>query len=279
MNGAVASARLAPERTVVIVGMPRSGTSWLGQIVESCPEVRFRLSPIFSYALKNRVDESSTGAEWEALLRDAYGSDDAFMEQTEHRDAGRYPVFREKQAQPPVLAIKMTRFHNLLRSMFRHLDTMKMVAIVRHPCGAIHSWLTTPREFPPDADPAAEWRRGGCRKTAPEEFWGFEDWKRVTRLHLELERCHPDRFRIQRYEPLVEDAERETRELLAFLGLKCTAQTLAFVRDSQSRHIDHTHAVFKDPGVKDRWKSELDASIRDAILRELRDTELARFIR
>jgi hypothetical protein len=36
------------ERLVIIDGMPRSGTSWLAQIVESCPIVRYRLSPLFA---------------------------------------------------------------------------------------------------------------------------------------------------------------------------------------------------------------------------------------
>ncbi|HEU4402494.1 MAG TPA: sulfotransferase [Candidatus Polarisedimenticolia bacterium] len=266
------------ERVVLILGMPRSGTSWLSQIVDSSPEVRFRLAPIFSYAFKNAVHEGSSRAEWEALFRGAYHSDDPFMSQAVNRAAGRYPVFDQKAPQPQVLAIKETRFHNFITRTLDLFPDLKIAAIVRHPCGAIHSWLSTPKEFPPGADPLSEWRTGRCRKTTPEEFWGFEDWKSVTRQHLALERSRPERVRIVHYETLVEEAAGTTRALFDFLGLPFAAPTERFLRDSQERHVEDSHAVFKHKRVKDRWRTDLHPSIRDAILGEIEGTDLERFL-
>ena len=46
----------------------------------------------------------------------------------------------------------------------------------------------TPKEFPPNlCNAETDWLTGKCRKTSKEEFWGFEDWKKVTKLHLEME--------------------------------------------------------------------------------------------
>lgn len=265
-------------KVIFLVGMPRSGTSWLSQIVDSCPPVRFRLAPLFSYAFKNAVDERSDRADYDRVLRGAYASDDPFMNQTEKRRSGDYPSFAEKSAAPEFLVVKETRFHHLLERLLELFDDLKLVAIVRHPCGAIHSWLTTPKEFPATADPMTEWRSGACRKTAREEYWGFEDWKTVTRLHLALERRHPERVRVIRYEALVAEAEAQTRPLFAFLGLPLTKQTADFLAASQTTHRAETHAVFKHPSVTERWRSELDPDIQRVILEELRGTDLERFL-
>ena len=49
-----------PKEIIAIAGAPRSGTSWLAQIIDSSPNVRHRFQPIFSYAFKNAVNQHST---------------------------------------------------------------------------------------------------------------------------------------------------------------------------------------------------------------------------
>ena len=38
---------------VAIHGVPRSGTSWIGEIINSSPNVLYKFQPLFSYALKD----------------------------------------------------------------------------------------------------------------------------------------------------------------------------------------------------------------------------------
>jgi hypothetical protein len=224
------------------------------------------------------VTEESSKNEYERVFRGAYESDDAFMNQTLRRKLGQYPNFSDKDEKPDILAIKMTRFHNLIVRILELFENLKMVSIVRHPCAAVHSWLTAPNEFPSTADPMKEWRSGSCRKTGPEEFWGFDDWKRVTRLHMKMEDQYPGRFRIVQYESLVSRLFRETHELFDFLGLDYTEQTARFLKSCHDRHDEDPYAVFKDPSVKDRWRFELDSQIRGEILRETGNSDLARFL-
>jgi hypothetical protein len=261
------------------MGMPRSGTSWLGQIFDSSPQVAFRLSPLFSYALKNIVDENSSKTDYEKMFIKAYRSTtDEFMNQFNRRAAGHYPTFKEKNAHPDFLVIKDTRYHHLLARMLELVDNLKIVAIVRHPAGAIHSWLTNPREFPASADPILEWRTGNCRKTGPEEFWGFEDWKKVTRLHLQLETSYPEKFYILQYENLVQNPILQTQKMFKFVGLNYTQQTQDFLIASHQTNDPDPYAVYKNPSIKDRWRNELAPDIQTAIINELRSTELARFL-
>ncbi len=267
------------QRVIAIVGMPRSGTSWLSQIFDSSPQTRFRLSPLFSYEFKNQLDEQSDRAAWEAVLRGAYRSDNEFMDQSYRRRAGQYPVFALKDPQPPVLVVKDTRFHNLAEPMLRRLPEARMVAIVRHPAGAINSWLRAPREFPPAADPLTHWRSGACRKTGPGEFWGFEDWQRVTRLQLRLAQERPEQLSMVSYEDLVADPVGETRRLFAFCGLEFGAQTQRFLQDCHRRHDRSEYAVYKRPDVAEQWRHQLAPEIREAIVAELRGTDLEAFVR
>jgi Sulfotransferase family len=259
--------------------MPRSGTSWLSQIIDSSPEVRFRLSPLFSYEFKNQLNEASSRDEWLHVFQGAYNSDNEFMDQTYRRKAGEYPVFEEKDKEPEYLAIKDTRFHNLTERMLILFDNLKMIAIVRNPCGAIHSWLTSHGEFPSEASPLKEWRTGACRKKGYGEFWGFDDWKLVTKMHLRLAGKLPEKFLIQRYEKLVDDPLGETKGMFDFLGLEYKKQTDLFLRQCHSTHVANEYAVFKNPCVKDRWHKELRPEIRETIIEELKGTELEVFIK
>ncbi|HPK01752.1 MAG TPA: sulfotransferase [Candidatus Sumerlaeota bacterium] len=267
------------EHVRVLVGMPRSGTSWLSQIIDSCPDVRFRLSPIFSYAFKNCVNEQSARDDWEAMLRGAYELDDEFMTQARNRRAGHYPSFPDKATAPRFLAIKDTRFHNLLRPMLGHFPELKLAAVVRDPRGAIHSWLTAPREFPPDADPLLHWRSGACRKHGFGEFWGFDDWKAVTRLHRALAAEFPDRFLLVAYEDFVAEPFDQAAALFQFMDLPWSPQTERFLAACHQAHDDDPYAVFKNPAVRDRWRSELQPQIRRAIERDLAGTDLEVYLR
>jgi hypothetical protein len=267
------------KRVGVITGMARSGTSWVGQIVESSPLVRYRMSPLFSYEFKNALREGASREDWERVLRGSYESDNDFMTQRARREAGEYPTFEGKQASPELLVIKFNRFQNLVEEMLAVFPELKMLAIVRHPCGAIHSWLTAPKEFPPDADPHLHWRSGAVKKTGYGDFFGFDDWKWATRLHMRLARERAEQFKLMRYEDLVRDPERNAGAIFAFFGLPYDAASRDFVQRSTTQAVPGEYSVFKSPDVMTRWQDELQPEIRDAILGELEGTDLERFLK
>jgi len=64
-----------------IFGVPRSGTSWLGQIFNSSPNVAYRFQPLFSYAFKSRLNEHSTADDIENFSRDILNTSDEFVTQ------------------------------------------------------------------------------------------------------------------------------------------------------------------------------------------------------
>lgn len=262
---------------VFLLGMPRSGTTWLSQIFEYSPEVIVRLSPNYSYPLKNMLDENSTRADWERQLAAALDTDDPFMTQNWRREKGELDWI-EKDARVRQLVIKDTRFHELYLRGMELLPSSKCLFVVRHPCGHLNSWRKS-KEFPEGCDFRAEWRNGSCRKAeGPGEYWGFEDWKKITRLVLSAERKTPDRIKVFRYEDLVKETIRISEDLFNFVGLGLTSEVQDFLARSHARHDPNVFSVFRSPEVVDSWRYEFPEDITVEILSELRGTDLARFV-
>lgn len=260
------------ENVIWLNGMPRSGTSWLSQIFDSHPNVSFKLSPLFSYAFKNRVNEKSSSEEWLQFFGDVSVSNDDFVNQLYRRDSGEYPVFIKEKLQK--LVIKDTRYHNLTEVLLNLFSDIKMIHIVRHPCGAINSWLKAPKEFSPDLNPLNEWRTANSRKTGVEEFWGFDDWLLLTKKYLEWQENYPERVKVVYYEKIVENALAETVKMFNFVGLNMSKQTESFLIESQNSHEESEYAVFKSKSVVNNWKTELQPQIVNEIYQALRDKDL-----
>lgn len=266
------------QRIVWITGMPRSGTTWLSQIFASHPDVRLKYCPLFSYEFKNELDAAATADQWEDLFRRVYETRGDYLDQEHLRSRGLIPEFPEREPDPGTLAVKSNRFHHLTVPMMDRVPALQVIAIVRHPCATLHSWLSHPSEFPAEADPLAEWRGGACRKDGVGEFWGFDDWMEVTRMHLELAASRPERFELVRHEALARDARSCTARLFEKVGLALHPQTERFLRASQATHDGRRLSVYKDPAQLDRWRAELQPSIRREVERELAGSPLERFL-
>jgi hypothetical protein len=266
------------ENVIIIAGVPRSGTSWLGEIINSSPNVAYRFQPMFSYAFKDFVNIESRRDDYESFFKGIYKSSDDFLLQKDKRESGIYPVFHKKD-DPRFLAFKMCRYQYLIRQMLYYFGNVKLLGIIRHPCAAINSWLRNPREFPQESDPRKEWRYGACKnKGREEEFFGFYKWKEVAHLYLDLKEKYPQKVFVIKYEALVDSPLEISKQFFDFVGLEFTEQTEAFLEKCHSINIDSPYAVFKNKTVKERWQSELAPSIADEIIEDIKDTRLARFL-
>lgn len=265
-------------RPLLLLGMPRSGTTWLSQIFESSPDFIVRLSPNYSWPLKNHLNLSSSREEWTSNFTSALNTNNEFMTHNFRRVTGELRTFPPRPIQTVKrLAIKDTRFHDLYQRCMELFHEAQTIYLVRHPGGMLNSWWRS-KEFPAKATFADEWRGGACRKIeGPGEYWGFDDWRNLTMTYLALEEQAPERFRVCRYEELVRDRERVSAELFEFAGCRLHPETCAFLQESMSRHDDRAYAVFKNPSVVDRWRSELPRDIQETISAELSGTPLEEF--
>lgn len=266
------------KHVTTIAGVARSGTTWLGEILNSSPDVAYRFQPLFSYAFKNRIEINSTRDEYEQFLRDLYASDDPFLLQTDKRKSGIFPVF-EKNASPQFLVMKNARYHYLLIRFLSYFENLKLLAIVRNPCAVLASWISNPKEFPPESDPWLEWRLGACKNQNKEEnFFGFNKWRESTHLFMDLQAKFPERARVIRYEDLIENPIGITKSIFDFTGIEFSDQTERFLKESIARHNESPYAVYKNKNVKDHWRQQLDPRIIKDIEQELVGTSLESFL-
>lgn len=263
----------------LICGAPRSGTSWVGQILDSSPDTAYRYQPLFSWAFKNCLNIVSKKTEYLDFFKKIYYSKDDFLLQTERKKKGLYPKFNKKRKNPPTLLIKMIRYHYLLQPMLEHFhDILKLVFIVRHPCGVINSWLKTPKEFITGLDPIREWEKADSRNIGkPEEYWGYEGWKRALDICLKIKDEFPTNIYLLNYERLVENTLIETEKIFNFLKIDITTQTFDFIASCHATHDNDPYSVYKMKGVKDNWKTELDPRIKNIILKKIEQLPLYLF--
>ncbi len=263
-----------PENVVFLHGVPRSGTSWLAQILNSSPSVAFRFQPLFSYAFKNRLNSESSRSDVNSFLQQVFLTSDQFILQKERVLDGSYPSFR-KLLPATHLAVKHVRYHNLLEHLLHVHSGIRLVLMLRHPCSVINSWLRAPREFLPEWNTLTEWRfaeKKNCGR--PEEFFGFEKWKEASRLFIKLASNYPERVKLVRYSRLNSDTQDTVAELFRFCGLEMTEQTQGFLNVSRSVEKSDTYSVFRKNNSDVKWKTQLEKEIAEAILNDLKGSDL-----
>lgn len=265
---------------VAIHSVPRSGSSWVGQIFNSSPFVNFRFQPLFSYAFKDYLGPVSSKKEIEDFFESIAASNDPFLLQQDKIDKGIYPRF-EKSDEATHVVYKEVRYHHILENMLATSDVV-VVGIVRNPYAVINSFLSAPREFRKDLgwDELEEWQWAAKKnRNRPEEFYGYEKWKETTELFQKLQKAYPERFYLLEYDDLLTDVEAEVERVFAFCGLEVTEQTKTFLTESMGADKADTYAVYKKKATDDSWRKTLDARIYEAISEDLTQKNLTEYLR
>lgn len=260
-----------------IFGVPRSGTSWLGQIFNSHPDVALRFQPLFSYGHKGSLSAHSSAEQIRTFFEEILYSKDAFATMTSEAQKN-YPAF-QKSALPSHVIFKETRYLNLIDNMLAQCSEVKIVGIVRNPLAVIASWMLAPKEFNPKWDIHSEWRGAQSKnQNRPEEFFGFEKWKESTEAFLRFEGLFPRQFLLVRYDELNGAPLVTTRKLFDFCGLKICAQVEEFLAASKSRHDPDPYSVFRSKANDDHWQGVLPDEIVKQVILELKHTPLEIFL-
>jgi hypothetical protein len=262
---------------IAIFGAPRSGTSWLGQIFNSHPDVAFRFQPLFSYGHKGKLSESSPADEIRSFFDDIRHTQDAFALMTSDMQKN-YPVF-EKSAVPTHIVFKETRYLHIIGNILNKCADVKIIGIVRNPLAVMASWILAPKEFDPAWDIHKEWRAAPSKnQDRIEEFYGFDKWKETAEAFLRFKGQFPQQFFEVRYDELNRAPLDATRKIFDFCGLKVCDQVEDFLSASKSRHDFDPYSVFRAKASDDRWQGVLPDEIAEQIMLELKHTPLEIFL-
>ncbi len=252
-------------RHVALFGCPRSGTSWLGQIFNSAPDVAYRYQPLFSYEFKDwfgrhGVSDASIAAFHQALA----GASSPFVLQ----------ALQPAKTVATCMVWKEVRYHQLMAPLLEHHGLDALVYLVRAPVEVINSWYLAPKEFRAGQDIHAEYRDAPSKNTSPCEFNGLARWKESVAMAIALRRRFPDRVHLVGYERLRQSPVAQVQALFERLGLAVTPSVLAFLADSTSRRDDDAYSVFRGG----RTAIELPADIVEAIADDAHANELGRIV-
>jgi hypothetical protein len=264
---------------VAVHGVPRSGTTWIGEIINSSPHTAYRYQPLFSYAHKDFLTASSATSEINEFFKRLLECEDEFTNQTAKRKAGDFPVFKKDYVSHVVY--KEVRYVNILFNMMRKTDDVVLVAVIRNPLSVTNSWLRAPREFRRDLgwSEMEEWRYALKKNlNRPEEYHGYEKWKESANIFLQLKKAFPGRVYIQKYCDLLMRPVSESKKLFDFIGLEFSEQTRRFLSDSAATEREDSYAVFRKNQSDSKWKDQLDTAIAQEILDDLEGTNLEIFV-
>ncbi|WP_208586130.1 sulfotransferase [Gracilibacillus suaedae] len=268
------------KQIISIHGVPRSGTSWLGQIFNSSEEVRYKFQPLFSYTFKDAIHVRSSKEEILKYYNELYNTEDEFLDQTQQIEKSIYPSFENKESNPKKLVTKMVRYHYLIPTLLSSVDDFKLVAIIRNPLAVLNSWRNAPKELPPHLSFEEEWRYAQNRNLfRPEEYFGFEKWKEATKLYLWAKEKYPKKVYLLKYEDLVSNTVDVTKDMFDFCDLTIGKQTNDFIGDSRSKMNDNPYSVYKGKNNTKEWENQLPKSVIEEVYHELTGTEFEQFLK
>lgn len=261
-------------KRIAVHSVPRSGSTWLGAIFDSSPNVAFRFQPLFSYSHKGRINERSTKDEISSFFREILYSNDAFVLQFESKRDGLIPSFAKSKLTHVVY--KEVRYHHILSNLLRHDDEIKLVGLIRNPLAVIHSWLNAPKEFRRNLGwkELDEWKFAPKKNMGrPEEFNGYAKWKEAVMIFESLYAIYPERVRIVNYGELLNYTIATVQNLFDFCGLSMNEQTLRFIEEGRlTRNDSHPYSVYKVKEADNLWQEGLSESIKHEILYDIQGT-------
>jgi len=250
-------------KSVVVLSVPRSGSTWVGKIFATVPGVAYRFQPNFSYSFPYRLAQESTPDEYEIFKEALVKTTDSFV-RAELSISGLESVV-EEASNISCLVWKEVHFLNLAEVLVQYSDT-KVVALVRSPFAVLSSWLSIPKEFDPEWDVLSEWRNGTKKNAAADgSHFGYEEWKKNTLKFLQLSVAYPDKLAICSYEELIADPVRYVEDLFVRTGLTYAGETLKFLSQNGEKIDKDPYSTNKRVTRDDKWKTSLPQEIIDEI--------------
>lgn len=262
-------------KKIAIHGLPRSGTTWLGCILDSNPNIKYAYQPLFSYTLKGFLSPESNREKIQTFFKTLAKTEDPFINQQQAKESQLVPDFN-KNSPPEAVVYKEVRYHHILSNLLTQDPSIFGVFIIRSPIEVLNSWINAPKEFDPTWDILKEWQFAPSKNDGKEEeFYGFEKWVEATKIFLSLQEKYPHRVFCISYEALKARPAEITKDLFAKLGLDFYPQTEHFLQESQLSTNPNAYSVYRK-NSKAQKKARIPKSVVTEIKRRIKNDETIR---
>ena len=297
---------------ILIVGAPRSGTTWLAKILDSHPDVLYRHEP-------DEVVQSGGSIRTRMIV---------WVRQRDPRTAGKRPFFPKSWQPAPArllrtclayaaamagriglpawpipdlgsvnrarVVIKSVRLDTGVGEFARACPDGRALLILRHPCGQVASVMRGSGDGRFDlAEPGTDMPFDEATASAFAALHGMDasafqrqrdaakyawSWRAFN------ETAHDavidlSNARIVIYEDLCANPADQARAILEFAGLSCHGQTETFLaRSTLYKGKAGYYAVVRNSvAAADRWRTSMTREDQDAVISVVRDSPLARY--
>ncbi|MEX0996570.1 MAG: sulfotransferase [Flavobacteriaceae bacterium] len=264
---------------IAVHSVPRSGSTWLGNIFNSHPDVVFKYQPLFSYAFKDYLTDNSSDKDICSFFDKIAKTKDVFMDQSDEKERGIVPKFL-KNEHPTHICYKEVRYHNILENIVEKSVNVKFILLIRNPLAVLYSWKNAPKEFRAEKGWSfdAEWRNAPSKNlNLHEEYNGFEKWKEASYLFLDLQKRYSKKVLVLEYNDLLQEPELTIQAAFKFVNLEFNPQTAKFLEDSTSKNMDDSYSVFKIREKDTDWKN-LPENIINYVRQDLNGTSLEKYL-
>lgn len=265
-------------RKILIASVPRSGSSWLGRIFESAPNVAYRFQPNFSYSFQPTIHPESSRDEIDFFYSELLQTTDPFVLNQVNADGQRQELH---QLTSTVNTLVWKEVHGLgiIPNLIQNTDTT-VVCLVRSPLAVLSSWFNAPREFDTQWDVMSEWEHGKEKNQGRWNFhYGYSAWKSATLNFLHLKALHSQRIHIVKYCDLLNDSTGICQLLFRRLQIPYHSSVAQFLNKSMSSNEAGSYAVSKmKKALDDEWTETLNEEIVTHIVNDLKGTSLSIFL-
>lgn len=265
---------------IAIHSVPRSGSTWLGSIFDAHPEVIYKYQPLFSYALKGYLNESSSAKDIDSFYSILRDTKDDFIDQTIAKSKNIVPEFY-KVNNPQSIVYKEVRYHHILPNLLAQGEDVKVIGLIRNPLAVIYSWWKAPKEFRADYgwEFNEEWLYAPSKnQDKVEEFNGYAKWKEVAYMFESLKNEYPNRFYLLEYDDLLMDTRQAVSSLFDFCNISLHPQVEGFLLSSRSEHKEDAYGVFKKRTLDKDWMGNIPKEMEAYIRKDLTNTILEKYL-
>lgn len=228
---------MASRNDILLVGLPRSGTSWLGAVLGSSASVEYEREPItqawISEGLRNTSVDPYTNEEYASLVAETLN------------DSGSARLIKE--------------VNTLLVPYVSDRDDATTLLLYRHPCAVALShkerrWTRLDMEA-----------LFGLEETG--DFW-YDHGRLQGLLLAPAVRAIRGRSLIVSYDDLTRDPVAGFARLAAALGLDWSDENAAYAASTlEGKRPTDPYAIKRDAATaRDRWMKKLDQSQQKAVL-------------
>lgn len=250
----------------IIFGVPRSGTSWLGQLINSHPTVQYRFQPIHSYTFMPELSDSCSVRDVRFFYDELFRTKDPYVLQLDGFTLGSNNVPKFRKVAATHLIFKETHYWDACERACLVDSTVKLIGLIRDPVDVLSSWCRHPSEFDDRWLISEQWFDAKEKnKENPGNLFGFRAWADVATRMRKLREQLPDQVYLVRYESVRECPLSEVERIFDFLGLCMGDETRDFIKISTTTFDDNPYSVFR--AFEKRWP-EIQLPLE--VLREVR---------